>query len=89
MSQAKRCDRCNNLYEAYGYTDNINKKDELNSIITSSISDTGSSYKAIKYIDLCPNCKKSFETWLKEGLITDNKLSDIKIIKSDELDGDE
>ena len=46
-----KCDRCGNHYEF--------KTDGLR-LATCNIFDV-----VLKYIDLCPNCKKEFERWMR------------------------
>lgn len=62
MSNAKKCDRCGNLYEDYdGYevTKKGNKYDKLS---------LRHHWKTVaRDYDLCPKCMKSLVKWLKEA----------------------
>ena len=64
MAFAKKCDRCGKLYEEY----NTNKNDKkINGIMTLNL-DFQRKYYAHRPLDLCPECKDSFEEWLgKKG----------------------
>lgn len=58
---AKKCDRCAKLYE-----DCRDKENHGNAI---RLVHRGDDYGAtnINHIDLCPECMKSFKSWMKEG----------------------
>ena len=64
MSLAKRCDRCEKLYEP--------KDIDIRGAIVNGlglISRDAQNTNAItrRYFDLCPECLLSFATWLKNG----------------------
>ena len=63
MAQAKKCDRCDTLYESYGRD---HGKASINGIVTASF-DNNSNYAPKDYIDLCPNCLRSFLKWKDEA----------------------
>lgn len=63
MAFAKKCDRCGKLYE--GYNTNNDPKN-INGFMTLNLDDKRLYYSHKPY-DLCPDCKDSFEKWLKEG----------------------
>ncbi len=68
MSEARRCDRCN---EFYSINDNIEKRGEY-AIGTSykksihSITLYDSNVNRIKHLDLCPKCSRSLIVWLDD-----------------------
>lgn len=68
MALARKCDRCGNLYEVLYI--NINHK-RLNSIIIADRDMIGS-YSNHGIFDLCPECLKSFKSWLNME-VTDTK----------------
>ena len=62
MSLAKRCDRCEKLYEP--------KDIDIRGVIVNGLSlvnrdEQNSRAVSRKYFDLCPECLLSFATWLK------------------------
>ena len=63
MAAARKCDRCGNLYESYNTENNAKK---INGINTVNIDAQGKFYSH-KAIDLCPECKESFDMWLFAG----------------------
>ena len=60
MAAAKKCDRCNKLYEGYNLANSAKK---FNGIQTLNI-DLQGRYYAHKLMDLCPDCSNSFMEWL-------------------------
>ena len=62
MALAKKCDRCGNFYESYNTT---NDSKNINGIMTLNLDEQGRYYEH-KPLDLCPNCKDSFEKWLNK-----------------------
>lgn len=62
MACAKKCDRCGKLYEQYNFD-----RDEKN---TNGIMTLNLDYQRHFYshtvLDLCPDCMKGFQDWLKE-----------------------
>ena len=60
MAFAKKCDRCGKLYEEYN-TEHDSKK--INGIMTLNL-DFKRRYYSNESLDLCPECKDSFEEWL-------------------------
>ena len=59
---AKKCDRCRAFYEPYNVE---NSKKKANGVALLNIDKFGK-YFSHKPIDFCPNCKDSFDKWLKE-----------------------
>ena len=67
MANARKCDRCGNLYEEYN-TGNNNKK--FNAIMPVNLDHKGQYYPH-KVLDLCPECMTKLTNWLncnEEGL---------------------
>ena len=63
MALAKKCDRCKRFYDAYNFT----KDDKnINGIMTLNLDAQDHYYTNHKPLDLCPNCKDSFEKWLNK-----------------------
>ena len=60
MSAAKKCDRCNKLYEGYN---SANSAKKINGIQTLNI-DLQGHYHVHKVMDLCQDCSNSFMEWL-------------------------
>ena len=60
MANARKCDRCGNLYEEYN-TDNDNKS--FNAIMTINL-DHKRQYYPRKALDLCPECMTKLANWL-------------------------
>ena len=60
MAAAKKCDRCNKLYEGYNLANSAKK---FNGIQTLNI-DLQGRYRDHKVMDLCPDCSNSFMEWL-------------------------
>lgn len=62
MACAKKCDRCGKLYEQYNF-----KRDEKkpNGIMTLNL-DYRRQFCSHTAMDLCPDCMKEFQDWLKE-----------------------
>ena len=63
MAAAKKCDRCGKLYEPYNIK---NDAKNFNGINTVNL-DASGRYYGHKPMDLCPECKDSFEEWLFAG----------------------
>lgn len=63
MGYAKKCDRCGKFYEPYNVE---NDSENINGITTLNIDHKGC-YFSHNVIDLCPDCKNSFEAWYKAG----------------------
>lgn len=60
MSIAKKCDRCEKLYEAY----NVKKSaTDTNGLMLLNI-DENMRYFSNAAMDLCPDCMASFRKWL-------------------------
>lgn len=58
---AKKCDRCGAFYDLYNVERN---KEKINGVAPLNTDESGR-YCWHEYIDLCPDCKDSFERWLK------------------------
>lgn len=54
MSNARKCDRCGNLYEAYNVQENAKKPSGIKLL---NIDSEGRYYQS-KPLDLCPDCMK-------------------------------
>lgn len=62
MAIAKKCDRCGKFYEVYNKKeDNIN----INKIMSFNIYCNTNYFNNVP-IDLCPECKDSFNSWFKK-----------------------
>jgi len=72
MSKAKKCDRCGNFYEHYNSNDIIHSNG-----LAKMYCDKYENYHYHDKgrIDLCPECKASFDKWLGEPLNA-NVISD-------------
>lgn len=57
--KAMKCDRCKKYYDT-GISDGSEEALWFERIILTD-------YKENANIDLCPDCRKSFDLWLKEG----------------------
>ena len=64
MSLARKCTRCNELYE--DYYSNKNAGEGHNALITIDRR-LDDNYHPKKTIDLCPSCKQSFDAWFKDN----------------------
>lgn len=62
MAYARKCDRCNKLYENYNLTDD---KLNPNAIIFTSLLDSGECFIR-RCLDLCPNCMEEIKKWFRE-----------------------
>ena len=62
MANAKKCDRCNKLYEEYNTS--CNRKN-LNGIQLIS-SDIHHRYYGYTCLDLCPGCMAEFQKWFEQ-----------------------
>ena len=61
MARARKCDRCGKLYESYKTKyDGTN----VNGITMVNIDDDRYYFKH-KLMDLCPECMKEFQDWLR------------------------
>ena len=60
MAVAKQCDRCEKFYNSYNIK---NDAKNINGIMTVNIDHYGEYYDH-KPMDLCPECKDSFDEWL-------------------------
>lgn len=67
MACAKKCDRCEKLYEQYN---SKNDRKNPNGIMVLNL-DSQRRYFAHNALDLCPDCMKGFQDWLKGGKIDD------------------
>lgn len=67
MACAKKCDRCGKLYEQYN---SKNDRKNPNGIMVLNL-DSQRRYFAHNALDLCPDCMKGFQDWLKGGKIDD------------------
>lgn len=63
MAFAKKCDRCSKLYEEYNTKQDSTK---FNGITTLNLDHHGKYYTNAP-LDLCPECKGSFDQWLFAG----------------------
>ena len=62
MACAKKCDRCGKLYEEYNIEDD---KKNPNGIMVLNL-DSQRRYFTHNVMDLCPDCMKEFQDWLRE-----------------------
>ena len=62
MAICKKCDRCGRYYDRYGENKNAKK---INGIATLNL-DSNRQYYMNDILDLCPECSKSFNSWLNE-----------------------
>lgn len=62
MACAKKCDRCGKLYEQYN---SKNDKKNPNGIMVLNL-DSQRRYFTHNALDLCPDCMKEFQDWLRE-----------------------
>ena len=62
MANAMKCDRCGKLYESYN-TKKDNKN--INGFIPVNL-DVDRKYYSHGVTDLCPDCMKEFQNWMKE-----------------------
>lgn len=62
MANAMKCDRCGKLYESYN-TKKDNKN--INGFIPVNL-DVDRKYYSHGVTDLCPDCMKEFQNWLKD-----------------------
>lgn len=61
MANAKKCDRCDSLYEHY--TEYNSAKESMNGVAFVCVNEAGKKYMSIDVCDLCPECLKSFKKW--------------------------
>lgn len=64
MSNAKKCDICGSFYEI-GIHQRYSYGDKPYNTIKLVDEDGDGTVRAYKYINLCSDCKASFEAWLK------------------------
>ena len=62
MACAKKCDRCGKLYEQYN---SKNDRKNPNGIMVLNL-DSQRRYFTHNALDLCPDCMKEFQDWMKE-----------------------
>lgn len=62
MACAKKCDRCGKLYEQYN---SKNDRKNPNGIMVLNLDSRGR-YFTHNALDLCPDCMKGFQDWLRE-----------------------
>ena len=62
MACAKKCDRCEKLYEEYNFEDD---EKNPNGIMVLNLDYQRHFYSHIA-MDLCPNCMKEFQDWMEE-----------------------
>lgn len=62
MACAKKCDRCGKLYEQYN---SKNDRKNPNGIMVLNLDSRGR-YFTHNALDLCPDCMKEFQDWLRE-----------------------
>ena len=82
MARARKCDRCKKLYEPY----NQNTKNGINAIKTVLIDEKDNHFLMDKY-DLCSDCCKEFNKWLKDSAMVVVASPSKAFIKSFEEDG--
>ena len=57
MANAKKCDRCGAFYGV-----NEDREDRIHTIVGLSVN----LHSYPRYFDLCPECEKSLDNWLKD-----------------------
>lgn len=62
MACAKKCDRCGKLYDEYNLKDD---EKNPNGIMVLNL-DYQRKYYAHDVMDLCPDCMRKFQDWMKE-----------------------
>ena len=67
MAQAMKCDRCGKLYEYYEGSDTFMNTKKANAVILID-KDLKQKYWSRKTYDLCPDCMRNFEDFLKDEL---------------------
>lgn len=72
MANARKCDRCGELYENY---DRSTAKGKGNSIMVTNV-DSDRSYWPKPLLDLCPECMDEFEAWLRDTKVKKKAASD-------------
>lgn len=63
MSMAKQCDRCHKLFMPH-HTIMKKKSIKANGFVAIDRNDDNSNYYTREYVDLCPDCFRSFVFWL-------------------------
>ena len=71
MALAKKCDRCGEMYEVKPMSI---KNQSVNGIMLIERSRDNNGYTNRGYIDLCPNCLKSFDFWIKRKFETSSLI---------------
>ena len=63
MAMAMKCDRCGKLYEYYEGIREFNNSEKANGVLF--IDRENNKYCKRKSYDLCPDCMKKFEAFIK------------------------
>ena len=62
--RAKKCDRCDKLYEHYDGSKEFKNTERANAVLLID-RDLDNEYWTRKSVDLCPNCMKKLEAFIK------------------------
>ena len=64
MAYAKKCDRCGKLYDEYNFK---NDEKNPNGVMVLNLDYQRKFYSHTTPMDLCPDCMKEFQDWMKEA----------------------
>ena len=64
MAVAKKCDRCGKLHEYYEGIKEFNNSEKANGVLLID-KDLDNKYWRRKYYDLCPDCMRKLEAFVK------------------------
>jgi protein-arginine kinase activator protein McsA len=77
--RAKKCDRCGKLYEHYDGSKEFKNAERANAVLLID-SDLDNKYWSRKSFDLCPNCMRTLEVFIKneeDYIVVTESLEDI------------
>ena len=66
MAIAKKCDRCGKLHEYYKGINKFNNSEKANGVLLID-RDTDNTYWSREIYDLCPDCMRKLEAFIKNG----------------------